>query len=40
LKGYTPSWDLGKIREPGVDQTVETELQECLTDMKGEFDMV
>jgi hypothetical protein len=39
LKGYTPSWDLGKIREPAVDQAVEAELQKCLADMQGEFDM-
>jgi hypothetical protein len=39
LKGYTPSWDLGKIREPALDQAVETELQKCLTDIQGEFDM-
>jgi hypothetical protein len=39
LKGYTPSWDLGKIRESAVDQAAESELQKCLTDMQGEFDI-
>jgi hypothetical protein len=40
LKGYTPSWDLGKIRASAIDHAVETELQKCLTDMQGQFDMV
>ena len=39
LKGSTPSWDLGKIREPAIDQAKEAELQKCLADMQGEFDM-
>lgn len=39
LKGYTPSWELGKIREPAVEQTREAELQKCLEDMQSEYDM-
>jgi hypothetical protein len=39
LKGSRPSWDLGKIREPAIDPAKETELQKCLADMQGEFDM-
>ena len=39
LKGNTPSWDLGKIREPAIDQAKEAELQKCLADMQREFDI-
>jgi hypothetical protein len=40
LKGYTPSWELGMIREPAIDKVKETELQKCVADMQGEFDMI
>jgi hypothetical protein len=39
LKGSHPSWDLGKNREPAIEQRKEAELQKCLADMQGEFDM-
>jgi hypothetical protein len=39
LKGYVPSWDLGKIREPAIDQAKEAALQKCLVDMQREFDI-
>ena len=39
LKGYVPSWDLGKIREPAIDQAKEAELQRCLAEMQREFDI-
>lgn len=40
LKGYTPSWDLGKIRDdPAIDESKEAELQKCLADMQAEFDI-
>jgi hypothetical protein len=39
LKGNVPSWDLGKIREPAIDQAKEAALQKCLVDMQREFDI-
>jgi hypothetical protein len=39
LKGYTPSWDLGGIRETALDEAAEGELQKCVADLQGEVDM-
>ena len=39
LKGYTPSWSLGGIRETPLDKTAEAELQKCVADLQGEVDM-
>jgi hypothetical protein len=39
LKGYVPSWELGKIYEPAIDQAKEAALQKCLVDMQREFDI-
>jgi hypothetical protein len=39
MKGYNPSWELGAIREPAIDQTKEAALQKDLADMQSEFDI-
>jgi hypothetical protein len=39
LKGYTPSWDLGGIRQMALDDAAEGELQKCVADLQGELDM-
>jgi hypothetical protein len=39
LKGYVPSWELGKIHEPAIDRAKEAALQKCLVDMQREFDI-
>jgi hypothetical protein len=34
-----PSWYLGNIRQPAIDQAKEAELQKRVADMQGEFDI-
>jgi hypothetical protein len=34
-----PSWDLGKIREPAIDQDKEAKLDQCLAEMHRESDI-
>jgi hypothetical protein len=39
MKGYVPSWELGKIREPAISEAEEAKLQSALAKMQDEFDM-
>jgi hypothetical protein len=39
MKGYTPSWELGGIREKPVSDETEAKLQKVLISMRDEFYM-
>lgn len=39
LKGYTPSWDIGGIRQSALDHAGEAKLRETVTAMQNDFDM-
>jgi hypothetical protein len=39
MEGYSPSWELGGIREKPINDETEAKLQKALTTMQVEFDM-
>jgi hypothetical protein len=39
LKGYSPSWDIGGIRETPPNETSETKLREIVMAMQNDYDM-
>jgi hypothetical protein len=39
LKGYIPSWEVGRIRETPLNEAGEAKLREVVTAMQAEYDM-
>jgi hypothetical protein len=39
LKGYTPSWELGGLRESPLNDSSEAKLRDVVTALQGEIDM-
>jgi hypothetical protein len=39
LKGYTPSWELGGLRESPLDAAAENKLHQTVTTLQNEIDM-